>query len=68
MKHKNTLRGGAGPDTEVEDGLEEYRTDERRQAAEKLFEATPEELGDAAVEEAKKDEPRTPDQGDKRSG
>jgi len=48
MQHKTTPRGGSGPDSEIEDGLEEYQTEEARRATDKLFKATPEELGRVA--------------------
>jgi len=54
----------------VEEAFKELREERDELAAiaaiDKLFEADPEELGDAAVEEARKNEPSTPDQGDKR--
>lgn len=78
MKHKNTPRGGAGPDAEILEALEELRekqdellesmqTPEAREALQKLFEATPEELGDAAVEGAKRNEPCASGEGDRRN-
>lgn len=68
MKHKNVPRGGAGPEEDVKDGLEEYQTDEQRHAVEKLFEATPEELGDAAVKGAERNEPCASGEGNDRDG
>jgi len=46
-------------DDDTRDRLEEHQTDEARRAVEKLFEATPEELGEAAVKEAKDADPQS---------
>jgi hypothetical protein len=54
MKHKNAPRGGAGQDPEIIDGLEQYQTEKQREAVEAAFNATPEELGRAAVEQCRK--------------
>lgn len=59
--HKGHRRGGyhTNPavykrsDDDTQERLEEHQTEEARRAADKLFEATPEELGKAAVEEAR---------------